>query len=104
MNTDKLLQQIKGLLQFAFGNRLCGVVLYGSEARGDPREDSDIDILMLLEGPIHLGQEIDTATRALYPLMLETERIIDAKPADIRNYEAGNTPLYRNAKREGILI
>ncbi len=37
-------------LQRSFGERLYSVVLYGSIARGDWREDSDIDILIIVDG------------------------------------------------------
>lgn len=103
MDKNSLLQQVKALLRPAFGDRLCGVVLYGSEARGEALADSDIDILVLLKGPLCIGEDIDTATRAIYPLMLQLDRIIDAKPVDVRHYEAGLAPLYRYAQREGIL-
>jgi len=52
-----LLRQVKERLCAVFGARLKGVVLYGSYARGDSTEDSDIDFLVLLEGPINLTKE-----------------------------------------------
>ena len=102
METDKLLKQVKSLLQEAFGERLRGVILYGSEARGQAEPDSDIDFLVLLEGPVNHQSDSWTCIRSLYDLVLELERPIHAKPVDIRDYEAQEYPLYQNAKHEGV--
>jgi hypothetical protein len=40
---------------------------------------------------------------ALYALVLALERPISAKPVDVAAYKAGEYPLYRNAKAEGIV-
>lgn len=104
MDQPGLLHQIKARLQDAFGERLHGVVLYGSEARGEAHDDSDIDVLMLLEGPIELGRDIDVGVEALYPLILQIGRTIEALPVNVRSYEAGVIGLYREAEREGIRV
>jgi len=39
--------------------RLNRVVLYGTYARGDATEDSDMDLLIVLEGKVIPGEEID---------------------------------------------
>ena len=104
MDQIRLLGRIKTLLEVTFGNRLQSVVLYGSEARGEATPDSDIDILVLLTGPVALGRDLRMIIHALYPLQLEIERLIDALPIDIDLYKAGEFALYRNAKREGIAV
>ena len=45
---DPILRRIKAELASIYGRRLPGVVLYGSHARGDYRQDSDIDIVVRL--------------------------------------------------------
>ena len=99
-----MLKQIKLRLQAAFGQRLQGVMLYGSEARHEADKDSDVDLLVLLTGPVDHGEDSWTCIRALYPLVLEMERPIHAKPTDVLVYEAQEMPLYRNVRREGISV
>lgn len=40
----------------------------------------------------------------LYPIQLESERLISAKPALAADYEVGSISLYRNARREGVAV
>ena len=102
MDRERLLERVKTSLRDTFGERLQGVVLYGSEARGQAASDSDIDVLVLLLGPVVLGQDLRTIIEVLYPLQLEVERPIHALPVDIQLYEAGEFALFRNAQHEGM--
>jgi predicted nucleotidyltransferase len=104
MITDKLLKQVKARLQAVYGDRLRGVVLYGSEARGDAESDSDIDLLVLLEGEVQLGRDARTIIDAVYPLMIKMGRPIHAQPVEVADFEAGQYALYRNARREGVRL
>jgi len=97
-----LIERMKGLLEPCFRERLKGVVLFGSEARGEAACDSDIDLLILLEGPINLGADLRTSIHALYPLVLELERPIDALPVDAAAYETAACSLFAHVKAEGI--
>jgi len=104
MQRDELLKRVKSSLQQAFGERLRGVILYGSEARGTAEPDSDIDFLVLLEGPVDYWPEVHKIIRILYPTVLNCGRPIHAKPVDIKEYEAQVWPLYQSVKEEGVLV
>lgn len=103
MTREELLAAIKYRLLKAHGSRLRAVILYGSEARGEAQPDSDVDVLVVLEGPVDYAADLRTNIRALYDLVLALERPISPKPVDVNAFEAEKFPLYRNAKAEGFV-
>ena len=56
---------------------------------GDATPESDVDLLVILAGPVAFGRDLQTIIRALYPLQLETERALSAIPADEARYLSG---------------
>src|SRR5437773_12495699 len=88
MDRPQLLGETKHRLSRAHGRRLRGVVLYGSEARGEAGADSDVDLLVFLDGPIDYGKDLRTNISALYDLVLALERPISAQPVAVAAYEA----------------
>ena len=101
---DDILAKCKKTLREHYGVRFAGLVLYGSMARDEAKADSDIDLLVLLNGPFDYFQELRTLTDLLYPIQLVSDRLISAKPAAVDEYKRGSLQLYRNAAREGIRV
>jgi len=99
-----VLQKCKAALQELYGDRLAGLVLYGSMARGDYDAESDIDLLVLLHGDVNTYREIRPIVHALYPLQLETNRLISAKAISADDYGAGRWSFLRNARKEGLTV
>lgn len=101
---SQTVQKCKTTLAAYYGKRLKGVILYGSVARGQASPLSDIDLLVLLAPPFDYAAELRRIVDLLYPIQLESEQLISAKPALIRDYELGSISLYRNVQREGVAV
>ena len=101
---DEITAGCKRILQREYGAKFRGLVLYGSVARGKTDPGSDIDLLVLLGPPVDYFRELRRIVDLLYPLQLDTDRLISAKPAAQEEFEQGRLQLYRNAKREGLLV
>lgn len=104
MLTNEIRREIKKRLEAVFQDRLQGVLLYGSAARSESREESDLDLMVLLDGPVRLGRDLDIIVEALYPVQLEVDAPIHATPVSAEAFEAGEYSLYRNARREGVYL
>jgi len=104
MTITEAIQKCRIALESHYGPRFKGLVLYGSVARDQASPDSDIDLLVLLSEPFDYFQELRQIIDLIYPIQLDVDRLISAKPAPVEQFEAGSIQLYRNAKREGILV
>ena len=100
MNT--ILKKCKHILSDYYGDKFQGLILYGSMARGQTDNFSDIDLLVLLNPPFNYFQELRKIVEILYPVQLESENLISAKPAAKEEFDSGKILLYRLAKREGL--
>lgn len=92
------------MLQEVYGNRLKGVVLYGSYARGEAVEGSDIDLLVLLDKPASPVDELERCSQKIHQLDFLYDMVISVIPLDVEHYNTRRSPLILNAKREGIPI
>lgn len=104
MTITETLKNCKTALEDSYQSQFKGLILYGSMARDQARSDSDIDLLVLLNQPIDYFRELRAIIELLYPIQLESDQLISAKPASWDSFEAGDMPLYRNVKREGVLV
>lgn len=102
LTTEQLLEAIGSVLRRVYGQRLRGIVLYGSVAREEASADSDVDLLVLLDSVPRYGPEVRTCIDELYALSEEIGRRISPKPVPYADYERGACPLYRVARREGV--
>ena len=101
---NDILHKCKIILQKHYKKRFKGLVLYGSIARDQADISSDIDMLVLLNQPFDFFQELRTISELLYPVQLESEKLISVKPVLEKDYGEGKLQLYRNAKRDGVAI
>ncbi len=104
MVITEVVQKCQIALESHYGSQFKGLVLYGSAARDQASPASDIDLLVLLGKPFDYFQELRRIIDLLYPIQLDTDQLISAKPAPLDEFENGSIGLYRNARREGILL
>ena len=81
------------------------VWLYGSRARGDARQDSDWDLLILLRKPSITPQDEDDIA---YPFVVEGWKHDSAVSPQLYTCEGWEsrsvTPYYKNGERDKMLI
>lgn len=99
-----LLSEVKKVLNELYGERLVDIILYGSFARDEATQDSDIDIAVVLKGKVNKFKEIRRLTDATYGLMLEHGELVSFYPISIEELADTEWPLHYFIQTEGMKV
>ena len=99
-----ILHEVKATLEAIYGDRLQGLILFGSWARGDATDGSDIDILVVLDDVQDPVSELDEYSKEIHQIDLEYDVVISTVPVDAAQFGALRIPLFICARQEGIPI
>ena len=99
----RILAQLRSRLETHYGDRLVKTILFGSQARGDARPDSDIDVLVVLKGKLSPGEEVKRTSRIRATFSQENNVVISCLFMDEAVFGfRGGIRLLRDIRREGI--
>jgi uncharacterized protein len=104
---DKLKKTLKYLKQeliTIYNKDLASVILYGSQARNDFTDNSDIDILILLNNETKPIEEIRKINSILSNISLKFNWLISCVFMSKKRYKKEKSPLVLNIKKEGIIL
>ncbi len=82
------------------------IILYGSRARGDAAQDSDWDLLILVDGDVD-SQRDDHICHQIYEIEWENDEVLtplvySKKTWDSSLYQI--MPFHQNIEREGVAL
>ena len=100
-----LIADFKKAVSAFYGERLAKIILYGSYARGDFHEESDIDFLVVLKDEdISVFREIDQLNDLAFGLALKFKTMISFVPTTLKKLTKSKMPLYFSVREEGLEI
>lgn len=102
-----IMQEFAKSVRKMLGNSLDSVIVYGSYARGDYSELSDIDVMLLVSlGEEEIKKISDQISDLAFDFMMKYG--VDISPIitniDHFNYWVDNLPFYRNVRDEGVRL
>jgi len=103
-NVEAILSELSRRLEALYGDRLVRLVLFGSQARGDAEPGSDIDVLVVLRGPVSPCDEIERTLDDVAGLSLENDAVLSCVFVSDEEFRREQSPLLLNVRREGVLV
>lgn len=109
LNISKIIDEFINGIHKILGNRVKKIILYGSYARGDYNNSSDIDIMILTD---LTDNEIEEYRQKIYDYAYDIEETNDfdvwisplIKNIDKFNYWLEALPFYMNVQKEGVVL
>jgi uncharacterized protein len=99
-----LLSELKQALQSEYGDRLVNVILFGSQARGEAIEGSDIDVLIVLRGEVSASVEIFRTEAIVGDISLKYDEVLSCLFMAETRFLNHKNSLLRSIQKDGILL
>ncbi|OGU70692.1 MAG: hypothetical protein A2V93_04555 [Ignavibacteria bacterium RBG_16_34_14] len=99
---QKIIKEFKLGLKNLYGERFKEIILFGSFAKRQFNENSDIDLVIVLENIESPGREIDRMIDIITEINLKYNVLLSVVPVSINDYKNLNSPLLINVRKEGI--
>ena len=102
---EPILSEFKAAMQQLYGDRLHGLILYGSYARGDYDDESDIDLMVVLnDEEVNTYAEIRNIIPTETELLLRYSLAISPLPVSSKKYSVSQGGVYQEARKHGLPI
>jgi len=97
-----ILAELRQGLQSLYGQRLAGLYLFGSYARGEAEPESDVDVLVVLDDLSDYPGEVDRTGSLASELSLRHGLSLSRVFLSRRAWTQGTDFFVRNVRREAI--
>jgi len=101
-NVKSLMVKMKKGLTELYGQRLRAVYLFGSYARGDYNENSDLDVMIVLDTYKSYWDELVCSAELASDLSLEYDVTISRMIMTEEQWKKGDLPVLMNIRVEGV--
>ena len=101
-NALAILRELRPELERAYGDRLQRVCLYGSYARNQATDDSDIDVAIVLRGPVNRAEERHRMGDVASAISLQHNCLLTLFFLSDEEYRNPPYAVHRHIVREGV--
>jgi len=98
----KTLRWATDSLREIYGPRLRRLILFGSQARGEATPESDVDVLVVLEGPISSYDEAKRTSRVATEAAAYRDTALSFVHMSAEEFSEGWRPLVQSVRKEGV--
>jgi len=99
-----ILKKIKDFIVQNYGNKVKKVILYGSYAKGNPKESSDIDIMVVVDNSVNCYRIEEELNEILFDILIEHGKLVSLFVVKESLFENYRSPLFLNVREEGIVL